>query len=391
MGDNVLPDTQSSNAQPNDDPPPPQWLQLFMQQMTNQMALVSQKVEEIDERTKVPATLAASVTPVTPAAPANDPQVAPSETPPVSMPSGQEIPRDNLPNDALANKRPKPILPDPPKYSGKRSEWDAWKLQMNLKLLVDQAAIGRETERMVYVYSRLEGDAAQMTKTFVQIAMSTQKADPTDLLAYMEQALGDPNAKEKANNKLSSMRQGKEAMAAFLPKYERTLADAGGADWPDDIKIHTLKRMLSKELMEALVVADIPQQYHEFTRLVLRTDARQKAVKELRFVNVENASTRSPAKLTGGEPMDWQPSVNKVPTPTNGNEQKRAQWVTKDVLEARRTANKCLRCGGNGHFISSCKLLPAIPPQQSRTKVKATEVEDDATVVEESEPEAGKE
>lgn len=346
-----------------------QSLQQLADQQAKQEEKLNQRLAELEECAKTPLT-----------------------TPPVPSPTGQKKPSEDLSNDPPVSKRPKPILPDPPKYSGKRSEWGAWKLQMDLKLLIDEAAIGNETERMVYVYSRLEGDAAQMTKTFVQLAMNTQTADPANLLAYMEQALGDPNVKEKASNKLSSMRQGREAMAAFLPKYERTLAEAGGAHWSDDIKIHTLKRMLSKDIMEALIVADIPQQYHEFTHLVLRTDARLKALKDLRSGDTERASTRSLATPASGEPMDWQPSINKVQTPTNGNEQKRAQWVTKDVLEARKAARKCLRCGGNGHFISSCKLLPASPPQQSTTKVKATEVtEDDATVVGESEPESGKE
>jgi len=99
----------------------------------------------------------------------------------------------------------------------------------------------------------------------------------------MERAYGDPNLKERANSKLSSMRQGKESMAAFLPKYERTLAEAGGADWSDDIRIHTLKWMLNSTMLEALVVTDLPRDYHDFTRLILRTDARLRALKDLRL------------------------------------------------------------------------------------------------------------
>ena len=59
----------------------------------------------------------------------------------------------------------------------------------------------------------------------------------------------------------------------------------------------------------------------------------------------------------------------------------------------------CLRCGGKGHFVSKCKLLPARLPQQDQTKVKVMDVkndvkdDDEVNVVEEldSDTESGKE
>ena len=72
--------------------------------------------------------------------------------------------------------------------------------------------------------------------------------------------------------------------------------------------------------------------------------------------------------------------------------------MSKDTLEKRRNSNLCLRCGGKGHFISKCKLLPARSPQQGQMKVKATDVENDVkddgtTVIGESgsDTESGKE
>jgi hypothetical protein len=70
--------------------------------------------------------------------------------------------------------------------------------------------------------------------------------------------------------------------------------------------------------------------------------------------------------------------------------------VSKDTLEKRKSSNQCLRCGGKNHFINSCRLLPAKPPQQGQTKVKPTNVKDDddrITVIEEldSDTESGKE
>ena len=70
--------------------------------------------------------------------------------------------------------------------------------------------------------------------------------------------------------------------------------------------------------------------------------------------------------------------------------------MSKDALEKRKSSNLCLRCGGKGHFISDCRLLPAKPPQQqNQTKARVTKVKEDdnITVVEElnSDTESGKE
>jgi hypothetical protein len=156
-----------------------------------------------------------------------------------------------------------------------------------------------------------------MTKMYVETAVSSQTVNSANFLKYMKRAYGDPNQKERANNKLSSMRQGKDSAAAFLPKYERTLAEAGGAEWSDDVKVNTLKRMLNKEILEVLVVIDLPQGYTEFIRIILRTDARLKALKEHRFDNVtaKPFSTRFSvisATPADGESMDWEATIRKL-------------------------------------------------------------------------------
>jgi hypothetical protein len=211
-----------------------------------------------------------------------------------------------------------------------------------------------------------------------------------NLLLYMEDIYGDTNSEERANNRLNTMNQGKENFATFLPKFERTLAEAGGSAWTDQVKINTLKRMLNQELRKSLVyIPNHPTTYGEFIRTL------QTLASRLAALNPRNTTTTT-STTTNSDTMEWEPSVNKTQTPTTTNdEQKRAQWVSKDTLEKRKNGNLCLRCGGKGHFISSCKLLPAKPPQQDQTKAKVANVkeDDDTTVVEElgEDAESGKE
>jgi hypothetical protein len=352
----------------NDQLPPP-WLQAFAQQVMQsvhaEMTQMTQRIDVIDERTQAQ--------PLPPA----PPSVSPPDPPPQP-------------------KRPKPVLPDPPIFTGKRSEWGPWKDQTASKIDVDGAAIGDLKEQFAYIQTRLGGTPAKTVLAFVQAARANGTNTPDNFLAYLENVYGDANLAERANNKLNSMTQGREAFATFLPKFERTLAEAGGSEWADQVKINTLKRMLNQELRKSLVyIPDHPEVYNDFVR-TLQTLASRLAALHPKGTAATTTST------TTNDAMEWEPSVNKAQTsdgPSVGkaqtssgsNEQKRAKWVSKDVLEERRAANKCLRCGGSGHFVSSCKLLPARPPHQDQTKVKATEVDDDATVIGESESESGKE
>lgn len=200
------------------------------------------------------------------------------------------------------------------------------------------------------------------------------------------------------------MAQGREAFATFLPKFERTLTEAGGNEWADQAKVNTLKRTLNMELRRSLVYVPVhPTGYNDFVQMLQTLASRLDALR--------TRTPTTPAPPTA-DVMDWEPStnkaqtsgqpqtaVNKVQAPANGqNEQKRAQWVSKDVLEKRKSNNLCLRCGKRGHFIDSCRLLPARPPQpaqQDQTKTRVTKVEEDdnVTVVEEldSDTELGKE
>src|SRR5579871_6442637 len=326
------------------------------------MAHMAQRIDAIDQRTQV------------------QPPPPPQPVNPINPP----------PDPPLPTKRPKPVLPDPPVYYGKRSEWRTWKDQMISKLDIDGPAIGGTREQFAYIESRLGGTAAKTVLAFVRTARANGTNTPDNFLVYMENIYGDPNSAERANNRLNSMTQGNEAFATFLPKFEQTLAEAGGSEWADQIKINNLKRVISQELRTSLVyIPKHPEDYDDFVR-TLQTLASRLAALKPRANSRKNTTTPT---TTSSDAMDWEPSVNKVQTPVSGNEQKRAQWVSKDVLEERRANKRCLRCGGSSHFINSCKLLPARPPQQDKTKVKTTEVEDDATVVgeSESEPESGKE
>jgi Retrotransposon gag protein len=360
---------QTNGPNGNDEPLPP-WLHNLVNSFTAQINSLAQQIKTIEQRTQVQSPSTDQTTPVA------TPESAPTPVP--------------TPTSEGSSQWPRARLPDMKTFTGKRSEWGTWKNKMKAKLDRDRLAIGDRLDRFAYIEACLDETAAKMALAYVERARKASSEDPDKFMAYLDSIYGDTNAKEQAANKLNTMSQGKEAFTTFLPKFERTLAEAGGGEWTDEVKINTLKRMLNQELRKSLIyIPEHPKGYNEFVE-TMQTLASRLAAFEPR------KSTVPPAPKPVADAMDWQSSVNKTQTPTNSQDgQKRAQWVSKEVLEKRKSSNLCLRCGGKGHFIPSCKLLPARPPQQDQTKVKATDVkeDDDSTVIGElgSDTESGKE
>ncbi|OJD23762.1 hypothetical protein ACJ73_04880 [Blastomyces percursus] len=54
--------------------------------------------------------------------------------------------------------------------------------------------------------------------------------------------------------------------------------------------------------------------------------------------------------------MDW---TSAPITAINGGGQRRAKWVSKDILDQRRQRRLCYRCGASGHMVGNCPYGPA--------------------------------
>jgi hypothetical protein len=58
-----------------------------------------------------------------------------------------------------AAQKPRPSLPHPPTFSGNKSQWRGWKLEMEGKIEEDAPAIGSLKAQLRYIFMRLEGAA----------------------------------------------------------------------------------------------------------------------------------------------------------------------------------------------------------------------------------------
>ncbi|KJZ69190.1 hypothetical protein HIM_11423 [Hirsutella minnesotensis 3608] len=153
-------------------------------------------------------------------------------------------------------RKTRPTLPDPTKFEGIRSKFRAWLSEMRNKLRVDGRVIGSKADQFAYIYARLGGAPQQMTIAYVEAGGRGGDSDPDQYLQYLEECYGDPNARTRALENLRSLRQGdKESFAALLPRFEKELADSGGATWPEEVKISYLEGALRQDLRLATVYA----------------------------------------------------------------------------------------------------------------------------------------
>jgi hypothetical protein len=236
------------------------------------------------------------------------------------------------------------------------------------KLLVDLEAIGDDQACLLYVYSRLEGNASKNTVAFMQHRRQDGRAQ--DLILYLENMYGDPNLKRRATQRLREMKQGaKQSFAKFLPTFEKEFADSGAMTWPEDAKVSILTGSLNLAMRTALAYREVPGTFADLILLLRRidTDLDLLSTEAKRQADRDDERSNRPRSPATDE-MDWTPTkVNRV-RPSRETQAKRARWVDRDEVDRRREEGLCFRCGRENCQVATCPFLPAIRPD---AKVRA--------------------
>jgi hypothetical protein len=275
------------------------------------------------------------------------------------------------------------LLPKPPEFSGERSEFRSWLTQMHAKLLVDKAHES-EIVRFWYMHSRLRGKALTQVESWVVAAQAAGTLSVDDLVGRLRAAYDDPESAERASRKLNVMRQGGKPFTTFLAEFDRTILDAGGIAWTDQVKKTFLSNCLAPELKTALVATPAPKSYEAYCSLLQTVSCNLEALqkdKRHRATTAHTVTEETPTHDT----MDWEPVQVSIATAR----MQRARWVGQDVLDKRRKNEQCLRCESEEHFVRDCPLLPAIRPRGPRVKPQGVSAA--AVTVKEGSEESGKE
>lgn len=184
----------------------------------------------------------------------------------ISIPETTTPAADDTVRESLTVRR-KNKLPELSEFSGKRAEFRPWATQVKAKLTVDKAD-ETETVRFWYIHSRLRGDALSQTSSWVDSVESTDQMTTEGLLNQLKAAYDDNDTAERASRKLNQLRQGSKPFSTFLAEFDRTLLDAGGIGWADQVKKTFLTNCLSLDLQNAIVATPIPSTYRGYCTLL---------------------------------------------------------------------------------------------------------------------------
>lgn len=282
--------------------------------------------------------------------------------------------------------RPVEKLPKLPEFNGTRSEWENWYRQARYKLVKDGDVIGDDQSQFYYIFLRLRSTAAQTVQAYADQAERNGTESGKDLLDYMNTFYGDPAKEDRATAQLYTMRQrDNEPFFQFLPRFETTLANAGGTLWNDRATMTILRQAINDELKTYLVGRTACTTFAELKNYLLTISTQLSSIKiGKRAPHVNLPGTPRPRNSAGSGPpvrspardpnvMDWEPSprINNVgcgcqPGTRHTCGRKRATWVDDKTRRYRREVGACLRCGNQGHIQTDCRLLPPIQPYRSQ-------------------------
>jgi hypothetical protein len=321
----------------------PSWVQDMLKQMQQVVAQQDQRIQELQEQLQARTNEDSAQSGLTPTT-THSRQPSPG-------------PRDQ---DVV---RSKDRLSKPPEFHGDRAEFRSWLLQVHAKITVDLATES-ETVRFWYVHGRLRGKALTQVESWVTTQQAIGALSTDGLVAQLRAAYDDTESAERASRKLNVMRQGKKAFPIFLAEFDRTILDAGGAAWADQVKKTFLSNCLSPELKSALVATPVPAGYHDYCKLLHTVSSNLEALeKEQKRRTTPSQYTRQPSPVAVADvfsppdTMDWEPVQAAAVRPGRLN------------LPGRER-RRCYRCDSNQHLIRDCP----VPPLQQQTRTKSQTV-----------------
>ncbi|KAF7906923.1 hypothetical protein EAE99_002322 [Botrytis elliptica] len=266
--------------------------------------------------------------------------------------------------------RPKPSLPDPEKFSGSSQKFDTWLPSIRAKLQVDGAAIGDSTAQFYYVYLNLESHVQAMVLPQLSSLDQNVPLDHTTILDQLTRVYNNPNKVQEAEDRLFNLKQGTDSLHAYIAKFERTLYEAKGQNWPDSNKISTFRNGLNTTLRNRLSQQlSLPRSYPDFVQVMQQLAARTangfpapSHSNEPRaphiLQNPSHSRNHDPMDVSNlnvigaFDPLDTQADPTPIPP------RPRAPEFSPAERTLLRKQNKCVRCGSAFHWVRSCPLDP---------------------------------
>ncbi len=164
---------------------------------------------------------------------------------------------------------PQQKLPQTEPFIGDRRAFPAWRMAIRAKLATDGNALGNNADQFNYVFSRLTGTALQLASPFYEHSVTNTTIELTALLflGYLDTTYLDPNRQAHALVALRECQQKpNESFAAFLPRFEQLLAEAGMVMAEPSTKLNYLNGALNLALRLATLALAPPTKYGDWVQ-----------------------------------------------------------------------------------------------------------------------------
>ena len=362
-------------------------LQLLQHQLGTQYETLTSAISKVQEEST--RRLEALET----AAPQQPEGLVPGPTPFILTPQGSATPEPEAlaggGSNAATKRKP---LPWPEKFKGDRLRYPAWETAMQHKLNRDAGFIGGPEDQFYAIWERLEGTAQKTVEPFFIAGGIANTRNPADFFLVLRNHFLDVNRSKLAGQELRQLKQSpNQKFTTFYATFERTLAEAGGALWPDKAKLTLLEGAVNYKLQKALVTRDVPETYNDWVSMAMTVSTRLDNLE--RNATGYTGGNRKGAADSDDKQVDQEgdtqmTGVHASSSRAETRKKARAKWATPEERERRRTEGRCLRCGAANCRIARCKYAPAVPPSSTQIKTTSTAGRE---VADRSEEESGSE
>ena len=262
-----------------------------------------------------------------------------------------------------------PNHPDPEKFNGDKTKWEAFRAQVNIKIKRNHDHYVREGQNITqnelsYVISRLEGPAWDQVEPYVS-ADKIDLENVEQLMDFLEVRFGEIDPTGTAKHELYRLYQTNKDLEVFLNTFLR-LQKKTKVD--DSQALDMLNEKLSDEFKDRLVTVPKAENLNALVKYLRDIDANIKRINKQSHLRAKQATpaapiAKPPFKTANSAPVKPSTSVGVTvtasgpstatgthPGPMNVSTSGRRGPISQEEKDRRNNLGLCRYCGEPGHI-----------------------------------------